>query len=158
MKMNLQMFATNGNYVRKHYLGVYTDDDAEPTEWLRLGRRVSTITDDSTDETDTSVFYDSEDGNPEEVLLSRPEVWTFEGQYTSDDPAHKLIKEMRRVEDDKRKVWHKIEETDGSTVIGLAKIFDPVAGGGEASGKEILSGRIAYIKKPKVTEAAPTEP
>ncbi|MGX7232453.1 phage tail tube protein [Enterococcus italicus] len=143
--------AVNGNYKRKHYLAPFTGEETEPTVWSRLGNRISTMEDDSNEETDSSVFYDSLDGTAEETLLSRTEVWTFEGQYDPTDPAHIIIAKARRAEDEGRKVWHKIEETDGSTVVGVAKIFEPKAGGGDASAKEIISGRLAYIKAPTVT-------
>lgn len=143
--------AVNGNFKRKHYLAVFKDEETEPTTWSRLGNRISTMEDDSNEETDSSVFYDSLDGTAEETLLSRTEIWTFEGQYDSTDAAHMIIANARRSDDDGRKVWHKIEETDGSTVIGVAKIFEPKAGGGDASAKEVISGRIAYVKAPKVT-------
>lgn len=144
--------STKGNYVRKHYLAEYKQDaDMETAEFHRLGNRVSSIVDDSSEETDATVFYDSEDGTAEETLLGRTEIWTFEGQYDPNDPAHTIVANARRSDDDGRKVWHKIEETDGSTVVGIAKIFEPKAGGGDASAKETLSGRIAYVKKPTVT-------
>lgn len=145
--------STKGNFTRKHYLAEYvpgSETAPEDTEFHRLANRISNITDDSSDETDASVFYDSEDGNAEESLLGRTEVWTFEGQYDPDDPAHKIVSKARRANDDGRKLWHKIEETDGTVVTGLAKIFDPKAGGGDATAKEALSGRIAFIKKPEV--------
>lgn len=143
--------AANGNFKRKHYLATFTSEATEPTAWSRLGNRIAKMEDDSKEETDSSVFYDSLDGTAEETLLSRTEVWNFEGQYDPADPAHIIIAKARRSDDDGRKVWHKIEETDGSTVIGVAKIFEPKAGGGDASAKEVISGRIAYVKAPKVT-------
>lgn len=151
--------AVKGNYTRKHWLAPYTAEGGAPEAaaetWLRFGNRISSITDDSSDETEANVYYDSEDGNPEEILLSRQEVWTFEGQYDATDKAHELVAKARRSDDEGRKVWHKIEEADGSIVIGLAKIFDPIAGGGEAASKETLSGRLAFIKKPTITPVAP---
>ncbi|MBO0427276.1 MULTISPECIES: phage tail tube protein [unclassified Enterococcus] len=146
--------ATNGNFKRKHYLAPYTGDDTPPTgdtAWQRFGNRIATMTDDSNEETDSSVFYDSLDGTAEETLLSRTEIWTFEGQYDPADKAHQIVAKARRSDDEGRKVWHKIEETDGSTVIGVAKIFEPKAGGGDASAKETISGRIAYVRTPEVT-------
>lgn len=143
--------AANGNFKRKHYLAPVTDEKKEPTTWFRLGNRIAKMEDDSKEETDSSVFYDSEDGTAEETLLSRTEVWNFEGQNDPADKAHLMIAKARRSDDEGRKVWHKIEETDGSTVIGIAKIFEPKAGGGDASAKEVISGRIAYVKAPKVT-------
>lgn len=148
--------ATQGNFKRKHYIAAFKEGH-EPVaaDFHRLGNRIATITDDSKDETDATVFYDSEDGNPEETLLSRAEIWKFEGQYDPKDPAHLIVEEARRSDDEGRKIWHKIEETNGQTVIGLAKLFDPVAGGGDASNKEAVGGRLAYIKKPAVTPATP---
>ena len=98
------------------------------------------------------MFYDSLDGSAEEILLGRTEIWSVSGQYDPTDPAHQIIHKAKRSDDEGRKVWHKIEETDGTIVVGIAKIFQPVAGGGEASDKEELSCRIAYINKPEITE------
>ncbi|MFD1902413.1 phage tail tube protein [Enterococcus termitis] len=123
--------STKGNFIRKHYLAPYvvgSDTAPKEADFHRLANRISNITDDSSDETDASVFYDSEDGNAEESLLVRTEVWTFEGQYDAEDPAHQIVANARRANDDGRKLWHRIEETDGSVVVGLAKIFDPKAG------------------------------
>lgn len=148
--------AVNGNFKRKHYLAAFKEgEETAPTTtgWERLGNRISTMTDDSNEETDASIFYDSVDGTAEEILLSRTEIWTFEGQYDPADKAHQIIAKAKRADDEGRKVWHKIEETDGSIVIGLAKIFEPKSGGGDASAKEVISGRIAYIKSPEVTQS-----
>lgn len=146
--------ATTGNYKRKHFLAEFKEG-TEPTEedFKRLSHRIADINDDSSDETDSQVFYDSEDGTAEETLLSRTETWSFEGQYDPKDECHQIVKKAKRSDDEGRKVWHKIIETDGTEVVGLAKIFDPIAGGGAAADKEALSGRIAFIKKPEVKEA-----
>lgn len=150
--------STQGNFKREHYLAPYVEGtDTAPTEkdFHRLGNRIATITDDSTEETDSTVFYDSEDGTAEESLLGRTEIWKFEGQYDPTDPCHKMVADARRSGDAGRKFWHKIKETDGSTVLGVAKLFEPIAGGGDASAKETISGRLAFIKKPEVTPLAP---
>ena len=147
--------SVNGNFKRVHYLAEFVKGTMTPptdSKFNRLANRISNITDDSSDETDSSVFYDSLDGNAEESLLGRTEVWTFEGQYDPEDPAHQIIAKAKRADDEGRKVWHKIKETDGSIVVGVAKIFDPKAGGGDATAKEVLSGRIAFIKRPEITD------
>lgn len=62
---------------------------------------------------------------------------------------------MKRVQtDDGRKLWHKIIETDGETVEGVAKAMEIKAGSGDATDYEEFSGHLDYIRAPEVTPSA----
>nr|MDK8213976.1 phage tail protein [Enterococcus faecalis] len=56
LKMDIQMFAREKNAKREHYIAEYTPGKetapTEDTEWLRLAKYISTIGDDSDEETD----------------------------------------------------------------------------------------------------------
>lgn len=141
------------NALRQHFIAPFTSDDKEPAEgkWLPLSHWIETIEDDSDEDTDDQGFYDG-DGNTETVLNGRTEKWNFSGSYDGEDPAHKLLADMRRkTNDDDRKLWHKIIETNGDTVIGVAKAMELKAGSGDATGYEKLSGHLDYVKTPTVT-------
>ena len=59
----------------------------------------------------------------------------------------------KRAKGDDRKVWHKIIETDGTTIEGVGTLSEKiVAGSGEASDWEEFSCAITYDKTPEVTE------
>lgn len=141
------------NAKRQHFIAPWTEDGTEPTEesWLRLAHWIETIEDDSDEDTDDQGFYDG-DGNTESVLNGRTEKWNYSGSYDAADPAHVLLASMRRItNDDGRKVWHKIIETNGDVIIGIAKVMEPKAGGGDATDYETLEGHLDYIKTPTVT-------
>ena len=145
------------NVKRLHYIAPYTSDDAQPAEdgWLPLAHFIQTIEDDTKEDTDDQGFYDG-DGNTETVLNGRSEVWNFSGFYDPEDPAQELLAGLRRkTNDDERKVWHKIVETNGDTVIGVAKAMEIKAGGGDATDYEDFEGHLDFVQAPKVTPAVP---
>lgn len=151
--------AKKKNALRKHFIAEWTSDDTEPTEedWLPLAHNIVTIEDDSDEDTEDSGDY-AGDGSTETILNGRSEKWNFEGSYDAEDPAHKLLASMRRkVNDDDRKVWHKIIETNGDEVVGVAKAMEIKAGGGDATEYETFEGHLDYIKTPKTTPKAELE-
>lgn len=144
------------NALRKHFVAPYTKGEEEPAEdgWLPLANYIETIEDDSEEDTDDQGFYDG-DGTTESVFLGRSEKWNFEGSYNPEDSAQALIASMKRAKvDEERLIWHKIIETDGSTVIGVAKALEIKAGGGEATEYETFEGHLDFIKAPTVTPKA----
>ena len=153
--------ARKKNALRKHEIAPWTSDDVEPEEdaWLPLAHFIETIEDDSDEDTDDQGFYDG-DGNTETVLNGRSEKWNFSGTYDPDDKAQQLIAGMRRITtDDGRKLWHRITESNGDVVVGVAKAMEIKAGGGDATEYEAFEGHLDYIKTPTITKAtaAPKE-
>lgn len=141
------------NALRKHFIAPYTADESIPDEaaWLPLAHFIETMEDDSEEDTDDQGFYDG-DGNTETVLNGRSEKWNFSGYYDPEDAAQKLIADMRRkTADDDRKIWHKIVESNGDTVIGIAKAMEIKAGGGDATDYEVFEGHLDFVQTPKVT-------
>jgi hypothetical protein len=143
------------NAKRKHFVAPYTDGDTQPAEadWLALAKNVETIEDDSDEDTDDFGDY-AGDGTAQTILNGRKEVWNFSGYWDPDDKAQALIASLRReTDDDKRLIWHKIIETSGDTVIGIAKAMEVKAGGGDATDYEDFEGHLDFIAKPDVTSA-----
>lgn len=141
------------NAKRKHLIAPWTSDDKKPEEadYYPLAKWLETIEDDSDEDTDDYGDY-AGDGNKQTVMLGRTEKWNFEGTYDPDDPAHQILAKLRRkTTDDERKVWHKIIETDGTVVEGVAKAMELKAGGGDATDYEELSGHLDYIQTPTET-------
>ncbi len=147
------------NVVRKHAVMPFDPEKpelpkAEDEGWLPLAKAIETIEDDSDEDTDDHAFYDG-DGTSQTVLNSRSEVWNFSGYYDPSDPAQKLIASLRRnISDEGRYIWHKIVETNGDTVIGLAKAMEIKAGGGDANEYEDFEGHLDFIKTPTVAPKA----
>lgn len=147
--------ARKKNALRKHFVAPYVEGEEEPKELLRLGVNIATIEDDSEESTESAGDY-AGDGNEVEVLTGRSEKWKVDGTYDPTDPAQKLIAGMKRTNtDSERLIWHKIEENDGSIVIGVAKALEIVAGGGDATEYETFSCSLAYTATPKVTSGKP---
>jgi hypothetical protein len=150
------------NALRIHELAPYTapTDGGEPTvpaedAWLRFAKRITSISDDSEESTESEGDY-AGDGTEEDVLTGRSEKWKYEGTYDPTDPAQKLIKDLKRkTNDDDRLIWHRIHESDGTVVTGVAKVLDIVAGGGDATDYEDFTGSINFIKTPTESKETP---
>lgn len=148
------------NAKRLHFIAPWTSDDKKPekADYLRFSKWIETIEDDTDEDTDDYTDYDG-DGSAQTVLNGRSEKWNFEGTYDSKIPAHKLVADMRRVvTDDGRKLWHKIIETDGTIVEGIATAMEIKAGSGDAGDYEDFEGHFDYIKTPEVTQPGETVP
>lgn len=141
------------NAKRRHFVAPWTSDDKKPAEedYLPLAKDIVTIEDDSDEDTDDYGDYDG-DGTNQTAFNGRSEKWNFEGTYNSDNPAQKLIAGMKRAQtDEERKLWHKILETDGKTVEGVAKAMEIKAGSGDATEYEEFSGHLDYVRTPEIT-------
>ena len=139
------------NAKRRHFVAPWTSDDKKPEEedYLPLAKWIPTIEDDSDEDTDDYGDY-AGDGANRTILNGRSEKWNFEGTYDPEDKAQKLIAE-RVTTDDGRKLWHKIIETNGTTVEGVAAAMEIKAGSGDATDYEEFSGHLDYVRTPEVT-------
>lgn len=145
----------NKNAIRQHFVAKYTEGQAMPEvgadDWKALAKNITSISDETEDKTDTAGDY-AGDGNEVEILTGRSEAWKFEGSYDPEDDAQKLIAGMKRTTTDKeRLLWHMIIETNGDVVTGLAKALEIIAGGGDATEYEEISGKLAFTQTPQVT-------
>lgn len=121
----------------------------EPTDYLELAKWISTIDDDTDEETDDAGYYDG-DGNKKTEVTSVSEAWTFEGTYDKEDPAQQLIVAKKRKIGDGRKLWHKIVESDGKKQwIGVATATEIKGGGGDATDYEEFRCKLTYDAVPK---------
>lgn len=143
--------ARKKNAIRKHSVAPYKKEEAAPEEgFLPLAKWITTV-EDATDENVEEYGDYAGDGNPKSEVTSVSEKWSFEGTYDPEDEAQKLIAGMKRETGDDRKLWHKIEMTDGSVAVGLATALEIVAGSGEATEHETFSCTLSYDNLPKVT-------
>ena len=140
------------NAIREHWVAPYNkgekpvDDEA----YVELAKWIEDI-EDSTDENVEEYGDYSGDGNPKSEVISVSEKWTFTGTYDSEDEAQKLIAGMKRKTGDDRKLWHKIVQTDGQTVVGVATASEIIAGSGNALEFETFSCVLNYDNLPEVT-------
>ncbi|TYC48816.1 phage tail protein [Weissella muntiaci] len=152
--------ARKKNALRKHFIAPYNGGtmptDADEKVWLPLAANITTISDDSEEKTDTAGDY-AGDGNELDILTGRSEKWSYEGTYDPADPAQQLIAGMKRkTTDEERMLWHKVVESDGSTVVGAAKALEIVAGGGDATEFEDFTGHLDFVGTPTITKASDT--
>lgn len=145
------------NALRQHYVAKPVEEDKEP-EYVRLAKWITTITDDSDENTDDQGFYDG-DGSPETTVISIAEKWNFEGTFDNEDPAQSLIASLKRKTGNDRKLMHRIVETNGDTVEGIATASGIKAGSGEAVEFEEFACVLNYDKTPAVKPSEkPTPP
>lgn len=149
--LNIQFFARKKNALTKYFIAeVPTDESTEP-DYLRLAKWISTVEDDSDEETEDTAFYDG-DGTPESDVMSVKKAYTFEGFFDADDPAHQLIQKLEFETGEGRKIMFKQERTDGTILEGPATVTEPKVTGGEASEYASLGCTIAWDKKPDITQ------
>ncbi|ARK28796.1 phage tail tube protein [Halalkalibacter krulwichiae] len=148
--------ARSKNALRGHYVQEYTPGQEEPgAEWLELAKWISTIGDDTQEETEDTAYYDG-DGTPETDVISVAGAYTPEGTYDPEDPAQALIAGKKYKTGDGRKIWHKVVSADGNTEwVGRATVTAIVAGAGDASAYETFSCNIRFDRIPEETDVTP---
>lgn len=144
------------NALRGHFVQEYTPGTETPgEEWLELAHQISTIGDDTQEETEDEAFYDS-DGTPETTVISVAGAYTPEGYYDPTDPAQELIAGKKYKIGDGRKLWHRVVSANGEKEwVGRATVTAIVAGAGDASAYEAFSCNIRFDTLPKETELTP---
>ncbi|MCM3110684.1 phage tail protein [Lederbergia lenta] len=119
---------------------------------MELAHQISTIGDDTQEETEDTAFYDG-DGTPETTVISVAGAYTPEGYYDSSDPAQALIAGLKYKTGDGRKVWHRVVSSDGKKEwVGRATVSAIVAGAGDASAYETFSCNIRFDRIPEETD------
>jgi len=147
--------AREKNALRGHFIQAYVPGVETPVEldWLELAKYISSISDDTSEETEDTAFYDS-DGTPETSVISVAGAYSIEGQYDPTDAAQELIAGMKYKIGEGRKVHHKIVSATGTKQwVGRATVTGIVAGSGDASAYETFSCNIRYDSIP--TESVP---
>lgn len=146
--------ATMKNALRKHYIADWKKEHTqapEKTDFLRLAKNISSITDDTDEETDDKAFYDG-DGTKEKKVVGISEAWKAEGLRDYEDPAQNLIASKKRKTGDERKVWHKIvDSVEKTEVCEVATLSDIKSGGGDAGDDEEFGCTMTYNKIAKET-------
>lgn len=143
------------NALRGHFVQAYVPGVDTPVEddWLELAKYISSISDDTQEETEDTAFYDG-DGTPETSVISVAGAYSVEGQYDPTDEAQELIADMKYKTGDGRKVYHKVVAANGSKEwVGRATVTGIVAGSGDASAYEEFSCNIRFDSIP--TEGVP---
>ena len=144
------------NALRGHFIAKVdpTKPTAEPTDWLELAKWISSVSDDTDEETDDTGFYDG-DGTKETTVTGVNGAYGFEGSFDPEDKAQALIAGMKYKLGDERKVWHKVVSADKAKQwIGVGTVTDIKAGAGDATEFEDFSCTITYNQIPKETEAS----
>lgn len=144
--------ARKKNALTEYYVGAIPVDDLGEPEYKKLAKWVSSVTDDSEEETEDMGFYDG-DGTPETDVISVKKVYTFEGMYDEEDPAMKFIASLEFETGEARKIMFKQVRTNGDTLEGTATVTDIKVTGGEATEYATFECTIGWDKKPKITKA-----
>lgn len=143
--------AREKNALTKYYVADMVEDGMEP-EYFRLAKWISTVTDDSEEEVESTAYYDG-DGTPEDDVISVKKAYTFEGARDDEDPAQNLIAGLELEVGEKRKIMFKQERTNGDVLEGPATVKEIKVTGGEASEYALFSCTISWDRKPEVTKS-----
>jgi hypothetical protein len=145
------------NALRGHFVGEFDPENptTEPTAYLELAKWISTVGDDTDEETDDTGYYDG-DGTKETTVIGVSGKYTFEGTYDGTDLAQKFIAEMKYKTGDGRKVWHKVVSADETKQwVGVATVTGIKAGSGDATAYESFNCEITYNQIPTESTVTP---
>ena len=147
------------NALRGHFVQAYTAGQDEPgTEWLELAKWITTIGDDTQEETEEFADY-AGDGTPTNDVVSVAGAYTPEGTFDPEDPAQALIAGLKYKTGEGRKIWHRVVSSDGNKeYVGKATVTAIVAGAGDASAYETFSCNIRFDQTPEETDLTPEVP
>lgn len=143
--------AREKNALTKYYVADMVEDGMEP-EYLRLAKWISSVTDDSEEEVESTAYYDG-DGTPEDDVISVKKTYTFEGARDDEDPAQNLIAGLEFETGEARKIMFKQERTNGDILEGPATVKEIKVTGGEASEYALFSCAISWDRKPDITKS-----
>jgi len=141
--------ARKKNALTEYYIAEMPADGVEP-EYLRLAKWISTVDDDTDEETDDTAYYDG-DGTPETDVISVKKTYAFSGYFDEADPAHQLIQKLEFETGEGRKIMFRQVRTDGTVLEGPATLLNPKVTGGEASDYATLECTISWDRKPEIT-------
>ncbi|MGK0551050.1 phage tail tube protein [Enterococcus faecalis] len=139
------------NALRGHFIAPWKNTDTEaPTDgWLELAKWISSVSDDTDEETDDTGYYDG-DGTKETTVTGVSGAYTFEGSYDAEDAAQAFVAGLKYKLGDDRKVWHRVVSADGAKEwVGVATVSDIKAGAGDATEYEDFGCKITYNQLPK---------
>lgn len=148
--------ARQKNALTEYHVAPIVEGPGDP-EYNRLAKYISTVTDDSDEETEDQAWYDG-DGTPEEDIVSVKKKYTFEGLYDDEDPAMKFIAGLEFETGDKRKIMFKQVRTNGDVLEGEATVSEIKVTGGEAAEYATFECAIAWNKRPTLTPAGTPTP
>lgn len=151
--MDLQRFARSKNALTEYYLAdVPVLPETEP-EWKRLAKYISSVPDETDEETEDTAYYDG-DGTPETDVMSIKKGFAFEGLRDPEDAAQNLVADREMTVGDDRKIMLKQVRPNGDTFKGRATVTDIIASGGDAEEYQPFECTITWDRLP-VKETVP---
>lgn len=147
------------NAKRKHYIAPWASETPttkpSPEAYQLLGKYIATINDESDEDTDDTGYYDG-DGNSSEEVVSISAGFSFEGLHDSENPAQKMIADMKYKIGEDRRVWFKVVSADGKKQWeGVANVSGIKAGDGDATDYEGFGCTIKWIDLPVESAVIP---
>lgn len=142
------------NALTEHYVADIPADGLTEPDYMLLAKWISTVNDDSDEETESMGFYHG-DGTKETDVIGVTKTWTFEGMYDDDDPAMKFIASKEFEVGEARKVMYKQIRTNGDTLEGEATLTAIKVTGGEATEYATFECALSWDKKPTITPVTP---
>lgn len=134
----------------RNFSHLYLVADPKDEKYMYLGPGISTIDDDSEDETDDTAYYDSGGAQPEDVTGAKI-AYSVEGNRYYGDPAQDFIASKKYTVGDERVVLLRHIAPDGSRLDGLVTLKDIKDGGGEANDKGTFECGMTYRQMPTYT-------
>lgn len=140
------------NALTGYFVGPWVDSVMTTDATLELAKWITTVTDDSDEETNDQGFYDG-DGTEETDVISIKKTYSFEGMYDEDDAGMKFIADLEFLTGDARKIAFKQVRTNGDTLFGRATASAIKVTGGDATEYPVFEVTISWDSSPSITPA-----
>lgn len=153
LTMDLQRFARSKNALTEYYVAELPVSPETEPEWKRLAKYISSVPDETDEETEDTAYYDG-DGTPETDVMSVKKGFTFEGLRDPEDEAQNLVANREMTVGDDRKIMLKQVRPNGDVFQGRATATEIIVSGGDASEYQPFECTITWDRLP-VKEAVP---
>lgn len=138
------------NALTKYFIAPSGTTVESTSGWLRLGKWIENVTDNSEDTVEPIAYYDG-DGSLSDDVSGVAIKFRFEGTYDQANEAMAYLDNIKNKIGVDRKLAFKIEDPDGSTLSGPATASEIVTRGGAANEFRTFGATIGFDEIPVKT-------
>ena len=141
------------NYVTRYFIAdASLEKTALDSAWKELAEGITTIEEESDEESETFEYY-SHRGSKEEVVGSVAKKYSVEGHRMFGDEAQDMIANMEWETGAKRNVWLRVVDANKNAYVGKATVSEVVVRGGDANGYAPIKFGVSFNGKPEKSTA-----
>lgn len=136
------------NHLFRYYIGpVSTTGDFEEETLMRLGRGISSVEPDNSEDSEDYEYYDL-NGGKETDVTSMSLSHGFSGNRYYGDPALEFVRNML-IKVGERQCSFRVIESDGRVLEGVATVSEISPYGGDANSRATFEFKVTFVGLPR---------